>query len=511
MGTMLEGLRREALDAAAAQNCARSFWRWEGLRALTAAAYGRGDPRSRTALSRAAYFLLGSAPVGDPLPGTRLPEREYCLAAAARCASWALAGGDGGTGDPGRRVPLPEEGLTEEYVADAARNVSLSLLRRVSGPVLPAPVPARSAVEALWPGPSAPPDGGSGPGVCAPDPWRDIWEPPADVSRDSVRALGDELAAASSERGKLSREALNARSRLGEAMAVLGGGGPAESRKALGHLRAAAKGLARLLGGEHYGDEDFRDASARLAVRLMRGPGPYGAPGVRRAREAAPQVDVAEALEVWSEIVVATVRSPALRELRTDAAVRAAEACSALGLQDRAAEFANAAIKSLADRKNVTETTTRDMRAVRVLGDSFVDRGDLPKAREFHARAMGGFRRLLGQTHPETVRSMCRLAEVCDLEGGRVRAAALRCHAAEALELLAEWAGKDPRDDPDARVLLRMVGNAFLEAGDAEEARAVTAPAAEALQRLLGEDDPDTVLARELLARCDRAGHPDGR
>jgi hypothetical protein len=171
-----------------------------------------------------------------------------------------------------------------------------ALRARLERAALPVPPPAYSLEQATSPGPDVPPD-----------------PLPGELRRD--------LAAAELAAGPRSREALAARSRLGEALAgeaaiaglpgPAGGDGNPLAREARGLLRSASEGLDALLGRSH---PDSLDARERLARFLAGGSGP-GLPPVPFRDELPPREELREALAIYLET----------------AAVRAASAARAAG------------------------------------------------------------------------------------------------------------------------------------------------------------------------------------
>jgi hypothetical protein len=474
---VLEALRRKADRAAERHDLEASLTLWEDVRTLARAVHGPGDPRVWAALSRVARALLergGKWEAAASLAEGAIEDMGYAALAAA-------ASGSGRAG--GVSVPGPE-------MAFAYQTVSLALDPRRGVPDCPegaGPLPRRSLGEALWP--------------CPPDPeTRDSGMSCGSAPEDPHK-LRIRLAEAMRDFGSRSLKAYEARSLLGEALAVAGEPGYAAEAREL--LKSSADELS---GRKWTGRMEAVDSMARYARFLAGRTGPV--PILFPILDApAKEPDLRKAMGLYRTIQRVLQVYTHTRERRLSAAMGEASALTDLGIFGKAAAILRDQCSALGE--DVQESPA-GLSLFFDTGETYLNscESDPHSAWGWHARALYGRLKLLGALHRDTVRSMARLGDVTAWCGAdRLKAAALRARAAETLEALG---GPDSSLVPDlmariaydlmsldengmaARILVRvlpglaanglarspqlpearvMIGTALMAAGDREGAR----------------------------------------
>jgi hypothetical protein len=517
MGNLAESVRNEAEQAFAERDFRSAAINWSTLRPLVSLACGPDDPRGPAALARAARAFLLVAEEGLPGGGSlrrrpaetdeeldELTEAESCLGNASLFASRALAG-----------KSLPAR---EMHFAVATRDAAERLATKAGfdGPASPDAMIANRAepyfrhsgwdlgdMSRGFPGdPSLP----TGPG---PD------------------ALAGELQEAERRRGQDSAGWLAVCSRLGDALAARAMDFPfapgtgrrppqEELLEAERLLRQGAEGLERLLGAENL---HTQDAMARLALFLSSESGPLPLLAGPNCHRPEPEC-LDEAEELWQRIGDATGDDSPGRARQILSSLREADCVSMQGFASEAfllRKLAEFTCQVYGDDTGPPKVW--DMLLLYGMGESALEEGRLDDAASYLAFAKEGFEELLGSSHRLAVRATCRLADLQEAKGNEPAAASFRALAAEDLDapapLLAPWksgSGKVPGprpvqgaenpESPDAHYLRCLAASVFLKHGDLAVAEAVLDPAAEALERLLGGEDPRTLRAKGWLEKA---------
>jgi tetratricopeptide (TPR) repeat protein len=131
--------------------------------------------------------------------------------------------------------------------------------------------------------------------------------------------------------------------------------------------------------------------------------------------------------------------------------------------------------------------------------------GDLDSARQLHEQTVAGYRRVLGKDHPHTLTSIDNLATILadlgDLDGARQL-------QEQALDGYRRVLGED---HPDTLTSGNNLATTRRDLGDLDAARKLFEQVLAGRRRVLGRDDPDTLISMDNLARTRRAlGDLDG-
>jgi hypothetical protein len=120
--------------------------------------------------------------------------------------------------------------------------------------------------------------------------------------------------------------------------------------------------------------------------------------------------------------------------------------------------------------------------------------GDLQGARSLHEQALAGYRRVLGEDHPDTLQSMNNLAVTLGDLGDLQDARALQ---EQTLAARGQVLGEDHPDTLNSMNNLAQIRRAL---GDLDDARGLHKQTLAARRRVLGDDHPDTLWSMHNLA-----------
>ncbi|MDR1312946.1 MAG: tetratricopeptide repeat protein [Deltaproteobacteria bacterium] len=500
MGTLLELLKGDAERAARRKDHDLALRLWESLRSLAGFAFGPGDPRACAALNRAARSFLG-------LEGEKL--MPYRPGWAAACAAGALEGfrglkaaaGAASAGGGSERAPGglagdpfgPEKAFAERTLALAseARAAVANEASGSGGPAAPPccaaparrpedpagdplaarfpPPPCFSAVEAMWPGPPAPP------------------------SPSAAFELRRAYSEAEGTYGPASGEALSAKSLLGArtAFELSASGVPAGSEafaEAGAMLREASEGLAALAGAA---DARTLAAKSRLAAFLAGEAGPERV-RVPCADSVTPEGDLAEAHGLCMEIMAVTPVGREGQETRLAAARAAGRILERQGREDSAAALRAryaGSMEGVLDPRHPLMTGLMHECAESRLAAKRPD-----DALSLFLDALEARRATLGCRSREAAATLVRLADL-EREGGLFVSAS--AHLSEAVEAMEASGGPE---DADALCLKVKLARCFSAAGEEGLALAALERAVPALSRARGISVRESLQGAACLA-----------
>ncbi len=122
-----------------------------------------------------------------------------------------------------------------------------------------------------------------------------------------------------------------------------------------------------------------------------------------------------------------------------------------------------------------------------VLADRYKDMGSYDAAMPLQESALATRRRMLGEEHPETLKSLEGMGELLDAQG---KPDAARPYVSEVLAVRRRLLGED---NADTLASIAAMGTILHDQGKLSEAEPYLRKAWEKRRRLLGEDDPDTL------------------
>jgi len=128
------------------------------------------------------------------------------------------------------------------------------------------------------------------------------------------------------------------------------------------------------------------------------------------------------------------------------------------------------------------------------VGQTYVDLGLYPEATKQLERALDLQRRVLGSEHPDTLKSMTKLADVFDMEGKSAQAESLH---SQILEIRRRVLGPE---HPDTLRSMNELTNAYWNQGKYEQAEALDGQILEIRRRVLGPEHPNTLSSMNNLA-----------
>ncbi|MDR1313158.1 MAG: hypothetical protein LBQ12_05555 [Deltaproteobacteria bacterium] len=421
MGRALEAMRGHVEAVLAGGDPDPDAHLLDGVRAVARLVYGPGDPRVWGAMSRSARALLEC--------GRR--NSEHALRAAAAMAAGASAGfaevRRAGAGAGGADLAV-EAAFAESTLSAALGRMPPDAQGAVPSP----PAPCRGLYDAYYPMPQTLPD-------AAPARYHAAY---AGLLR--ARLAGFDAG----EGGSGSREALAARSMLGEAIAdacVSDGLGGEDRRKAMAEagwlLGEASKGLDWLAG---RGDPDSLDAKCRFA-RFVAGESGPARILPQRGEKFAPEGDLKLALTLYREVMDASAQAVASLDWFRYAAFRAAALSRALGDHGSADDlFVRLFAKMGGAGSPGREFAQTAMNGKFLLGFAEVlwAQGESRCAIEFANPGMASLQKNLGARHGEAVRGLALIGRIAGGSGDHESSVSFLSSAADFLEDPA--AGDDP-------------------------------------------------------------------
>jgi serine/threonine protein kinase len=239
-----------------------------------------------------------------------------------------------------------------------------------------------------------------------------------------------------------------------------------------------------------------KDVQARFDAALAKA----GVPAAVRATQTeafVQQWQRVNATDAATNLIDATILKPAVSAIDKqfksqpviDATLREtiAHLYVVMGMYDTARPLQE---RALAIRRRVLGDEHPDtLRSLAGMGRLLQDQGKLDEAERYDREALQKRRRVLGEDHPDTLLSLANMGVLLDQEGKTSEAEPL---FRDALERRRRVVGED---DPGTLFLLNDLGTVLDEQGKSNEAEGYYRMALEKRRRILGENDPDTLIS----------------